>query len=373
MNPLELDIETLIQPINDEAPTGEDLRLNISPNCSYQILRNERATARNNERQAQALGEQQYFAQSDWNEILNKTPQLLQKESKDLEVVAWYIEALTRFYGFKGFTLGFSVARQLIEKYKENLHPRPDEDGISTQISPLSGLNGLESDGALIPAIKSIAMTENMGEGALSCWQCEQVFEVERISDTQKREARIRQGARTRKQLDQVMAETSTEFLHTLQEDIDNAIKEFELYQAVIDEYTIEDPQPTGKIRKSLDNCREVLTYIAGDRLKKPEIETTENEEQPLEEQTIKPQAVTQNTLSTQLENREQALETLRNVADFFRRTEPHSPISYTIEQAVRWSRMPLTELIAELIPDPESRKKYQHLSGIPIEKAEND
>jgi len=39
-------------------------------------------------------------------------------------------------------------------------------------------------------------------------------------------------------------------------------------------------------------------------------------------------------------------------VADFFKRTEPHSPVSYKLEEAVRWGRLALPELMEEMIQD---------------------
>ena len=49
---------------------------------------------------------------------------------------------------------------------------------------------------------------------------------------------------------------------------------------------------------------------------------------------------------------REDAFRALLQVADYFKRTEPHSPVAYSLEQAVRWGRMPLPELLTELIPE---------------------
>jgi type VI secretion system protein ImpA len=37
-------------------------------------------------------------------------------------------------------------------------------------------------------------------------------------------------------------------------------------------------------------------------------------------------------------------------LAEFFRRTEPHNPVSYVLAQAVRWGRMSLPEFLAEMI-----------------------
>ena len=65
------------------------------------------------------------------------------------------------------------------------------------------------------------------------------------------------------------------------------------------------------------------------------------------------------------LSNREDAFRTLLQVADYFERHEPHSPLSYLLKQAVRWGRMPLRELLGELITDDTARKEYCKLTGI--------
>lgn len=49
---------------------------------------------------------------------------------------------------------------------------------------------------------------------------------------------------------------------------------------------------------------------------------------------------------------REDALRTLLQVADYFRTSEPNSPVSASLEETVRRARMPFSELLAELLPD---------------------
>jgi type VI secretion system protein ImpA len=62
---------------------------------------------------------------------------------------------------------------------------------------------------------------------------------------------------------------------------------------------------------------------------------------------------------------RDDALSALLQVADFFRRTEPHTPVSYALEQAVRWGRMSLPDLLTELVPDQAARDNMFKLVGI--------
>ena len=65
--------------------------------------------------------------------------------------------------------------------------------------------------------------------------------------------------------------------------------------------------------------------------------------------------------------SREVAFHQLHLISEFFKKTEPHSPISYILSKAVKWGNMPLNELIGELIPDTASREYYSSLTGVKI------
>ena len=66
------------------------------------------------------------------------------------------------------------------------------------------------------------------------------------------------------------------------------------------------------------------------------------------------------------IDSRAEALAELRRLSDFFLKTEPHSPVSYAIRQAVRWSDMSLPELMQELIDDGGARSGFYRLTGVP-------
>jgi type VI secretion system protein ImpA len=62
---------------------------------------------------------------------------------------------------------------------------------------------------------------------------------------------------------------------------------------------------------------------------------------------------------------REDALRVLGDIADYFRRTEPHSPISYTLDEAVRRGRLTWPELLAEVVADMNTRNSILTMLGI--------
>ena len=66
---------------------------------------------------------------------------------------------------------------------------------------------------------------------------------------------------------------------------------------------------------------------------------------------------------------RQLAIQRLREVAEFFRKTEPHSPISHHIEEAIRWGLLSLPDLLTELVPQENVREEL--FTRIGIQKAE--
>ncbi|MYN15438.1 type VI secretion system protein TssA [Rugamonas sp. FT107W] len=62
------------------------------------------------------------------------------------------------------------------------------------------------------------------------------------------------------------------------------------------------------------------------------------------------------------LHDRRQALAQLRMVADFFRRTEPHSPVAYLADKAASWGDMPLHVWLRAVIKDPAAIASVEEL-----------
>ncbi|MEZ9524565.1 type VI secretion system protein TssA [Enterovibrio norvegicus] len=68
--------------------------------------------------------------------------------------------------------------------------------------------------------------------------------------------------------------------------------------------------------------------------------------------------------------NRDQAFVQLRELAEYFRVSEPHSPVSFLLEKAIRWGYMPLPELMSELLVGRENdQDKIFNLIGLDNEE----
>ncbi|WP_104399837.1 type VI secretion system protein TssA [Vibrio penaeicida] len=359
-------IEQALLPISPELPSGTDPRSDISPQSAYFRLKDLRMVARNEERNAVISEEPLSSYVNLWSGFLETVPEQLTDQSKDLELVAWLIEAMTRAYGFKGFAEGYSLAAGLIEGFWETLHPMPDEDGIETRVTPIIGLNGMEKEGTLLFPISSIPLTEAYTGQSYAYWEYQQAIDLERL-DEDKRRQKIDSGAVDLKSIQDAVAQTSKEFYLQLGSELEQAIAAFDRYSHSMDE-ACGEVMPSSHIQKKLEAIQSALNHLAGDKLKAEVEPVLEDEPAELEEsETNETSAPVQagQLLAANLASREHAIEQLQKIAEFFKETEPHSPVSYSIEQVVRWCDMPLPELLAELISDGEAKNGYFRLVGI--------
>jgi type VI secretion system protein ImpA len=190
---------------------------------------------------------------------------------------------------------------------------------------------------------------------------------LERIEDPDMRAARIPRGAATLQTLQKAVSETPADFFPTLRADLSECSDEFEKLCAGLEEKCGQDASgyslapPSSNIRNALQACREAIEHLAGPAPAAGGAETSEA--------SAAASAGAAAASVGQIRNREDAFRALLQVAEFFKRTEPHSPVSYALEQAVRWGRMSLPDLLSELVSDGGAREQIFRLIGIRSEQ----
>jgi type VI secretion system protein ImpA len=343
-----LDFASLLNPIPGDDPAGVDIRADASPGSLYYLIKDARSAARAAERR---LPESDADAtRADWRPVLKHGQKALAEKAKDLEVTAYVIEALIRLHGFAGLRDGFKLARGLVEQYWDGLYPRPDDDGMETRVAPLTSLNGEDSEGTLIAPIAQVPLTEaGASTGPFASYHYQSASTLEQV-DAEAREKRIQQGAVTLAQLEKAASDSSVTFFVNLVDDLKACRAEFDGLSSALDSRCDGRAPPSSNIRGALTGCLDAVMALARDKLPRAVAEKAGD---------APPGAAAGNGRAApadSIRQRDEALQSLLKVAEFFRRTEPHSPVSYALEQAVRWSRMSLPELLVELIPDESSR-----------------
>lgn len=359
------DIESLLSPISDERPVGDDPRLDSSPTSPYYQIKDARNQARAAERQLLMTGDGE---PPDWGPLLDLVPEALASSAKDLELTTYFVEALCREYGLAGLRDGFRLVRELVERFGDDIYPTPDEDGLETRLAPLTSMNGDGGDGTLIAPIRMIPITNSPDGSRFGLADYQQAQNLERLSG-EARDRQLEQGIPTLSTVRGAVAQTSVAFYQTLQEDLEAALDELKNMTQTLDSRYRSDAPPTGTIESVLKEIQSTLQSLAGDRLAVAEADDAANSTAAEAESSGGSTGAKSGGPSGAIETREDAFRQVLRVAEFFRRTEPHTPISFALERVVRWGRMPLPELLRELIGDEGSVHEMFKLVGIPEQK----
>lgn len=371
-----LDLEPMLQAIAEDNASGVDLREDPSPVSSYYQIKDARNAARADERQGLFGGVIQHTEAERWRPIVQMAPKVIGAEAKDLEIASFLIEALARTDGFAGLRDGFRLARELVERFWDDVHPMPDEYGMETRVAPLSGLNGSGGQGVLLSPIARIPLTQSADHGPFATWNIDQAIEIDRL-DSAKKAERIGSGGADMEEVRQAVSGTPVEFFVQTLEDIDEAIAEWNALGAALEERAGSDSPSTSNVREALESARGRIRHIAEGVLPvamdEPEPAADAPAEADAQPGAAPAAAAAPARAPGEVATREEALKAMAQIAEFFRRTEPHSPIPFLLERAVRWGRTPLPDLLAELIPDQGARTTFNTLTGVQSPDASGD
>ena len=386
--PPTFDISSLLTPISDEQPAGPELRHVPDREVAriYLSVRDARKKAIDAERRLRdfALMTEEERREHpeppippDWGVVRKYAVDALTR-SKDLWVTAWLIEGLTRVDGFAGLRDGVLLAHQLCERFWDSIHPQvTPEQNLANRFAQLAGLDGgSSSEGTLLAPITRVPLTVARTLDDFSLADYRDAVELDR-KPAAIRNSRIEQGIPTLEMFSKAVAETSANEFRRLIDDLEGAMNALGDFQRYLRERENAHKAAGGQaflpamsnIRETLDECLRLCRASAKDAFQDGAAPPPPPKDQAIGDGQM---AISEgNTAGLGVATREEAFRTLLQVSDYFRRTEPHSPISYALEQAVRWGRMSLPELLSELVSDKSTREDIFRRAGINQEPEE--
>jgi type VI secretion system protein ImpA len=349
----------MLQPLPGENAVGADLRLDFSAASPYYRLRDARSEARAAERAADGGQADPAASTGDWRTVRQIALSVLTQSTRDLEIAAWLTEALVRGDGIAGLATGAALMRDLVTAFwTQGLYPVEDEDGVVTRVAPVTGLNGEGGDGTLIqPLRKQIFCTKPDGT-PIAFWEFEASLRLQGEGDPAKRQARLAAGVVPFDDMEGFARASGGANFVVLRRNIAQALANWAGLTMALDAAAGRDSPPTGRVRELLEEMRDAVARYAPAEAHEaePEGETgSAPGASPGPAAAAAPKAVT----------REDMLRDLVKIAEFFRRTEPHSPLAYTLDEAVRRGRMTWPELLAEIVPDQTARNQMLAQLGI--------
>ncbi|MDR1064108.1 MAG: type VI secretion system protein TssA [Azoarcus sp.] len=344
-------LESLLAPISEEQPGGEDL--------AYSTLFEQIREARRADNPALTQGDWVTPVKlAEWDKVCAWCEAGLRARSKDLQLAAWYVEALVREEGFVGAGFGFRLIAWLLQRYWEPLFPVDLEE----RTGKLAWL-----DLQLGPALRQTPLTSPR-QGGYAWYRWQESREVDNLGlrgDAAREEA-IAEGKLSGEAFDKSARDSGVLWFGQLADDITAAHNAFgELCREVENRFGDEAPHFAG-IRESIEACEEVVRRLCGQYGGGPALvpvpAPVEAERTAAAERggSVPPAAA-----SGGVAVRSEAIHKLREAAYWFRTHEPHSPVAALVERAAQWAEMPLEELLYALIKDEAARGKVFEMLGI--------
>ena len=367
MATLPIDLDSLLAPLETgEQGAGIDLRSDFSPASIYQRLRDARSSARSDERARDAAGDTDSSTVEGWREILDLGQAAFAAQSKDFEVAAWLTEALVRLYGLAGLTAGAGLVTGLCDQYWDAGFPQPDEEGLEGRASPIGGLSGSSADGTIMQPLRRLALFRRTDGTDVGIYQWDQAEETAGLNED-RRAARYAAGV---PELETLKAEARLDRNSLTQVGIDAtaALAAWRAMENAVDLAVWVGGASTAKGHRHsrADQRSGGQPWWRRGRRRSRRRERDQMQDQMAASGDAGAVAASRNGASPgKIMTREDAFREMDRIAEFFKRTEPHSPLAYTLEEAVRRGRMSLAELLAEVLPDGDARASMLARLGI--------
>lgn len=347
-----IDVEALLQPISEESPSGEYLR--------YEGTYSEIAEARRADDNLNMGEWQTELKVADFRQVTNLATNALATKSKDLQISAWLAEALVKQYGFAGLRDSLKLFSGLQENFWETLHPEIDEGDMEGRANAVSWM-----DEQAAFALRETPITGVSGYSYFD-WEDSKRFElpdnIDNLDSTEQQKYRDLQAQAERENRvtgelwRREKAATKRAFCEEVNYALEECRTELNNLNIVIEQKFDRNQMPgLTNLKKALEDIDlQVKKLLDEKRQEEPNAEddaaATGDDTDGAAGAPVAAGAVA--TASGAIANRKDALKRLADIADFFQKTEPHSPVSYLVQRAVKWGNMPLDGWLQDVIKD---------------------
>lgn len=354
-----MELAAVAQPLEMSPPCGEDMSFSAEFDAITEARRFDDPSLDQGEWVTD-------LKQADWPEVVRICTDLLAHRTKDLRLAVWLTEALTKTQGAAGLTQGYELLTDLCANHWADVHPQPDDDGDQEErIGNLDWL--LTRSGSLI---KDLPLTQS-DKGRYSSFDLECARNLTQSLERNQSDAdELQRHARvTQAQFDAAREDTPGQFFADNLAEIKRTQQALTQLQVIVDKLLGADGPAFGATHSALEGLHHTLDRFAT----AAGVNNTTETAVAVAPSTTTLETSAGNSPQGPLTSRAQALQQLRQVADFFRDTEPHSPVAYLAEKAANWGEMSLHQWLKTVVKDDGALSHVEELLGVPSQHADGE
>jgi type VI secretion system protein ImpA len=345
----------LLAPISASDPCGEDLSFSADFDLIQELRRQDDPTLDQGE-WVIAL------KTADWSAVLARCETLLHERTKDLRLLAWRVEALAQLHGYAGLARGLDEVLRVCVAYWDRMHPRPEDGDLEQRAGAIRWL---------LVQTQRLARALPVTQGAGGCFTLTELDDARQLQLAIERDpdnaAALAHGKPTLAHMQRARRDTPADFLRANVNALAASRLHLQALQDLVDPVLGEQAPSFVHARQALDDAYHGIERLAREagaaQDDAADLPLRNANEMPLT--AVPVEATGRVAARPELHTRAQALQQLRGVADFFRRTEPHSPVALLAEKAARWGDMPLQAWLREVVKDGGSLAHLEELLGV--------
>jgi type VI secretion system protein ImpA len=350
-----IELEALLAPIPGDNPSGESLQ--------YSGVFDEIREARRADDELNQGEWKRELKVADWDKVIELASESLKTKTKDLLIGAWLSEALLVAYGLVGLRDGLRLLAGLHERFWDTVFPEIDEGDMEARANAMAWI---DRQAALV--LKRLLLTKSAGfDYSYLEWDPRDAVG----SADPEKERKLREAQEEKRNRDDEFRKakegTRRVFYEQMWETLEECWKEFRTLDRVMDEKFARQTPGLGAMKKVLEDIRGVVEKIVKEkRIAEPDaIAAGAGEAEGAAESGEVASGVQVSGAVGPIRSRQDAVRRLSEVAEFFRKSEPHSPVAYLVERAVSWTQMPLETLLDELVKDSNAMERIRDTLGI--------
>lgn len=349
-----MNTDELLQPISDSAPCGEDLSFSAEFDQIAEMRREDDPT----------LDQGEWVTSlkvADWPGVLDRCSELLRSKSKDLRLAMWWAEAATLTQGYAGLQQGLALCGGLCDRYWDLFYPQPEDGDQEQRIGNL---------GWFLGRLGALSTVAPITKGRAGAYSLQHMFAARMLQPTPDKP--LPPEALTLDKFNRALRETPKDDLRASLAALEASQQLLNGLQGLVDAKLGADGPSFVAAREALASALHELQRLAREvgAISGAAGASAAAAETGAAKASAGEAGAT--NAGGPLRTREQALAQLREVASFFRATEPHSPVAYLAEKAVQWGDMPLHLWLRAVLKDAGALAHVEELLGVQAPKDEN-
>lgn len=342
----QIEIDSLLEPIPGDEPAGNAVPFNVR-----RQLDDHRKEVLPDAFSADDPMRPEQPKYADWPSIISIAQDTLKETSKDMLVAARLTEALAKEHGFGGLRDGLSLLRRLVEDCWERIHPSIEDGDLEVRAAAFNWLDDADRGARFPHSVRAIGFIP--GDDRKFSWK-------------DWRDVMDGKGDLSKETIESATGTMSREEIQDVVDDISEAMAEIDKIVETTTEKMSDLAPGLSEVRSALRDCQQLASQILQKKGPAPADESFDGGDGDLDAMMAGDDGASADgdfgdSSDTngdgggggrvrRANTRVEVYAQLEQVSNRLLEIDPHSPISYLVQRAVRLSKLSLPQLLKALI-----------------------